>query len=132
MPRSCQAVVVEPFTRGVVRLVRVEAALCGVVVRDGAEVVVAETREVCKLRVQRDVRSDVEPARHVIHRHGRNARDDQARDGRLGIRRRRLQVGEKPLEETSPVAEFVIRPFTAFRENRVGKPSRGSRPLRSY
>ena len=79
----------------------------------------AKARQVRKLWVERDVRADVEAARHVVHRDGRDARDEQARDGRLGAGRRRLEFREEVLEEAVAVAQFVVRVQTAFGEDRV-------------
>ena len=118
---AAEAVVVVPPDRRLVGLLRVEAAMCGVVVRYGLEIVVAESRQVRKLRVKRDVRSDVESARHVVHRHGGDARDEEARHGRLCSGRHVLQVREELFEESVSVAERVVCALTAFRKDRVGE-----------
>ena len=80
-----------------------------------------EAGEIREHGVERDVRADVEAARHVVHRHGRNARDEQALQRRVKRRRERLQFREKLLEEPVSVAEGVVRPLAAFGKDRVGE-----------
>ena len=81
----------------------------------------AEAGEVRKLRIERDVRAYVEAARHVVHRHGRNARNEEALQRRVEIGREHLQVGEELLEEAVAVAQRFVRSVPALGEDRVGE-----------
>ena len=79
----------------------------------------AEAGEVRELRIERDVRPDVEAARHVVHRDRRHARYEQAGDRRLRAGRRGLEAGEEVLEETVAVAEFIVRSLASSSPCRV-------------
>ena len=72
--RAAEAVVVVPCERCVVRLVGVESAARGVVVGNGAEVIVAESGQVC------DTSSIVTGETPVMKRRLRGASSDVVRD----------------------------------------------------
>ena len=58
--------------------------------------------------VHGDVRRDVEPARHVVHRDGRHPRHEEPRHRRVRPRRRELELVEELLEEPVAVAEGLV------------------------
>ena len=89
-------------------LVEGEARVRPVVREHLPEVGVREARERRERGVHGDVRRDVEPARHVVHRDGRHARHEEPRHRRVRPRRRELELVEELLEEPVAVAEGLV------------------------
>ena len=73
-----------------------------------AQFLLAETYKVVKPRVGGDIRSDVESACHVVHRHRAYSCDEQTVDGRTHSRRGGFDYIEKPADIPFAMRRFSI------------------------
>ena len=116
-----EAVAVVPLAHQAERLVHVlvEHAALAVHLEHPSHFRFGEAEQLVELRQQTDVGADVEAAGDVVHRHGRDAGDEQAVHA-VGLRAG-LQGGEEAAVEATAVCEGVVGVRAALGKDGVGE-----------
>ena len=117
-----EPVAVVPLAHHGHRLVHVltEHAVVAVRLQHRPHLCRGEAEQLVELRLQADVRADVEARGHVVHRDRRDAGDEHALDA-ASVAGAGLEGGEEAAVEAAAVGERLVRFRPAVRQYRVGE-----------
>ena len=118
-----EAVAVVPLVHHLQRRidVLVERAAVPVQRQQAPHLLLGEAEQVVEPGAEADVRSDVEAARHVVHRDGRDPGDEQPLEAAAALAGPRLQGGEEVAVEAAAVRERLVRLAAVVGQHRVGE-----------